>query len=377
MKRLLSIISVLAIILIFFSPQCAASDVSSLAEDYGIGETADKLPYSAAEFLEENGISPDDPEGVMSLSPKTVIEYTVEKFKHSAAMPLKIFGSIISVIILSAAVSAAADTGGGGTKQVCRVISVLTAVAVTIPYVGSCLEDAADTLEKGSDFMLCYVPVFAGIAAAAGNAAASAGYNAAVLIIAEIAVTVTSQVLMPAVSVCMAMNIIEAVNPALKLSAVTGLLKKWSSLLMGFIMTVFTGFLSLQSIVGVSADTVGVKAAKFMMSNLVPVVGGAVADAYSTMRSGLGLLRGAAGAFGVIALTVTLLPPILETCCMYLAMTAGTAVSELLGINELGVFFRGAASVFSLVSAILACFCVMFVISTIILMAAGLGAAGA
>lgn len=377
MKKPLSLLLAALFALIFFPSVCYAADLPSLAEDYGISDTADKLPYSASEFLEENGISPDDPEGVLSLSPKTVIEYTAEKFKHSAAEPLKVFASIISVIILSAAVSAAADAGGGGTKQVCRIITVLTAVAVTVPHIESCLENAAATLENGSDFMLCYVPVFAGIAAAAGNAAASAGYNAAVLIAAEISVKLTSEALMPAASVCMAMNIIEAVNPSLNLSAVTGLLKKWSSLLMGFIMTIFTGFLSIQSIVGVSADTVGIKAAKFVVSNLVPVVGGAVADAYTTMRSGLGLLRGAAGAFGVIALTVTLLPPILETCCMYIAMTAGTAISELLGIKELGVFFRGAASVFSLISAMLACFCVMFVVSTVILMAAGLGAAGA
>lgn len=53
-------------------------------------------------------------------------------------------------------------------------------------------------------------------------------------------------------------------------------------------MTVFTGLLSIQSIVGTSADTLGVKAAKFVVSNFVPIVGSAVADAYTTMRSGLG-----------------------------------------------------------------------------------------
>ncbi|MBQ5332368.1 MAG: hypothetical protein J6K92_03795, partial [Oscillospiraceae bacterium] len=178
-------------------------------------------------------------------------------------------------------------------------------------------------------------------------------------------------------SLCMAMNIIDAVNPSFSLSSVTGLMKKLTALLMGFGMTIFTGLLSIQSIVGASADTLGVKAAKFVVSNFVPVVGSAVADAYSTMRSGLGLLRGAAGAFGIIAVCITLLPPILETACLYLAMTAGEAAAEMFGIKELGTFFRGAASVLSLCLAVLACFGVMFVISTVILMAAGLGTVNA
>ncbi|MGN1105939.1 MAG: stage III sporulation protein AE, partial [Huintestinicola sp.] len=161
------------------------------------------------------------------------------------------------------------------------------------------------------------------------------------------------------------------------LSSVTGLMKKITTLFLGFGMTVFTGLLSIQSIVGASADTLGVKAAKFVVSNFVPVVGSAVADAYSTMRSGLGLLRGAAGAFGIIALCVTLLPPVLETLCLYLAMTAGEAAAEMFGVKELGTFFKGAASVLSLTAAVLACFGVMFVISTVILMAAGLGTVNA
>ena len=48
------------------------ADISSLAEDYGANDTADSLPYDAAEFLRENNISPDDPEGITSLSPKTL-----------------------------------------------------------------------------------------------------------------------------------------------------------------------------------------------------------------------------------------------------------------------------------------------------------------
>ena len=97
-----------------------------------------------------------------------------------------------------------------------------------------------------------------------------------------------------------------------------------------------------------------------------------MADAYSSIRAGLGLLRGAAGAFGIIALAVTLLPPVIEVGCMYLTMTAGEAFAQMFGSGELATLFKGAASTLTLVIAMLSCFSVMFVISTVILMAAGL-----
>ena len=378
MKKLMTII-LSAVLMLALGADAGAeepADIASLAEDYGVSDTADSLPYDAAEFLRENNISPDDPDGITSLSPKTVISYMTEKLKHSAASPLRLFGTVFSVIILAAAGGAAADIVQSGSEKIYRTAAVLAAVGVTVPSLESCLDTAADTLIRGSDFLVCYVPVFTGIAAASGSVTASAGYSMTVLLLAQAAVKIASEVLVPVISVCMAMNIIDAVNPSFSLSSVTGLLKKWTSLLLGLMMTVFTGLLSIQSIVGTSADTLGVKTAKFVVSNFVPIVGSAVADAYTTMRSGLGLLKGTAGAFGIIALCVILLPPVIETACLYLAMTAGKAAAELFGAKELGRFFGGAASLLAMTGAVLACFAVMFVISTVILMAAGMSALG-
>lgn len=378
-KLILAIITAaLAVLLCSFSVSAEEISLGELAEEYGINEVSEALPYDAESFLRDKGISPDDPDSITKLTPKTVLSYMWEKLKYSAAAPVRLFGIVLSVIILGAASGAAADSiGNKGSTGLYRTITVMTAIILTVPSMESCIKNAAATLKSGSEFMLCYVPIFAGISAAAGNAASSLSYNAIVLLIAEAAVKIASDMLMPVISVCMAMNIIDAVNPTFSLSSVTGLMKKMTTLLLGFGMTVFTGLLSIQSIVGASADTLGIKAAKFVVSNFVPVVGSAVADAYSTMRSGLGLLRGAAGAFGIIALCVTLLPPVLETLCLYLAMTAGEAAAEMFGVKELGTFFKGAASVMSLTAAILACFGVMFVISTVILMAAGLGTVNA
>lgn len=378
-KILLAIItSALTVLLCSFSVSAEEISLGDLAEEYGINEISEALPYDTESFLEDNGISPDDPDSITKLTPKTVISYMWEKLKYSAAAPIRLFGIVLSVIILGAASGAAADSlGNKGSIGLYRTVTVMIAIILTVPSIENCIKNSAQTLKSGSEFMLCYVPVFAGISAAAGNAASSLSYNAIVLLIAEISVSIVSDMLMPVISVCMAMNIIDSVNPTFSLSSVTGLMKKITSLFLGFGMTIFTGLLSIQSIVGASADTLGVKAAKFVVSNFVPVVGSAVADAYSTMRSGLGLLRGAAGAFGIIALCVTLLPPVLETLCLYLAMTAGEAAAEMFGVKELGTFFKGAASVLSLTAALLACFGVMFVISTVILMAAGLGTVNA
>ena len=54
----------------------------------------------------------------------------------------------------------------------------------------------------------------------------------------------------------------------------------WS---LGFLMSVFIGVISIQSIVSSAADGLTTKTTKYVVSNFVPIVGGAVSDAYATV----------------------------------------------------------------------------------------------
>ena len=192
------------------------------------------------------------------------------------------------------------------------------------------------------------------------------------LLVSETAVQFSGEVMIPALSVCMAMGIVEAINPDFKLSGITEAIKNVVTFVLGFIMTIFIGLLSLQSIVGASADTLGVKAAKFMVSNCIPVVGGAIADTYTTVKNSLGLLRGGVGFFGIAAIFIMILPPLLEIAAMKLMFTVADVVSELFGVNQVKILIKNTNWILSTIFSILICFSVMLIISTAVLMLVGL-----
>jgi stage III sporulation protein AE len=149
-----------------------------------------------------------------------------------------------------------------------NIISVIIAVNVICAPVSECIADAADTLNSGGEFMIGYIPVFTGITASAGNVTSAMSYSAVIIMASEAAVQLASNYIMPVLSICMALGVVEAVNPSFSLSGITAGIKKAASVMLGFVMTIFVGLLTVQSIVGASADTIGVKAAKFMVSTL-------------------------------------------------------------------------------------------------------------
>ncbi len=76
-----------------------------------------------------------------------------------------------------------------------------------------------------------------------------------------------------------------------------------------------------------SADAATIKAAKFTMSNLVPVVGGVISDTAETLLAGAGVLRNAAGVFGMLAVVGICLVPFLNLGVHYLMYKCTAALA--------------------------------------------------
>ena len=115
----------------------------------------------------------------------------------------------------------------------------------------------------GSNFMMFYVPVFAGVIGAGGSLTSASVYNIGVLLVAEVAVQIATKFLLPLMGLMFAMSIIETINPGISLNGITNAVKKTIQWILGLVMTLFVAMITIQSIVGTSADSVGVRTAKF------------------------------------------------------------------------------------------------------------------
>ncbi len=374
MKKIICILICTLLYLFFFGQYHSADDEELISRlESEAGEINDNLPDEVNDFLDDNDISVEDTEKMTSITPGDVFRYIWGEFKTKLKMPLKTLACLLGAVLISSLAGSMGDTiTNKSLTRIYEVITVIITVGVICNPISQCISNAATTLSQGGNFMIGYIPIFAGITASSGNVTSAVSYNSIVLLVAEVAVQLAANYLMPMLSICMALGIVEAINPTFNLSGITKAIKKVASFLICFVMTIFVGLLSLQSIVGVSADTLGVKAAKFMVSNFIPVVGGAVADAYTTLRSSLGLLRGGVGFIGIISISLLVLPTILEITAMRAVIFIGDILSDMFGIPQIKVLMKNTSQILALAFSILVCFFIILVISTTILMMVGL-----
>ena len=320
---------ILIVILFFCTSFTAYADFSAADEIYS-ASGAEEL--YAGETLEDYGISFENPSSILSVTPAELWKLIKNTVISKVTAPLRLLVSLGIVVVLTALAESLGDTvKKGGTAKVYELVCVLAGVAAVSAPICEVLANSAEALEDGADFMNCFVPVFAGIAAAGGHITSATGYNVLVLTVSDIAIQAANGILMPLLSMCLCLAIVDASCSAVSLKGMLDGVKKLVTWGLGLIMTVFTGLLSIQSIVGSSADTLGSKTAKYVISNCIPVVGGAVSDAYSTVRGSIALLRNGVGSIGIAALAVMLLPPVISLALYRISVSAASAAADIFG----------------------------------------------
>lgn len=366
MKRVLAALSVLFCVWWLALP-VQAEAAQEIYEQSGASELT--VNEDAQAVLDEQNLSFSDPQGILSFSPSGIASSLLERVKAELTAPLRLGGVLIAVTIL------AAMTGGIGDglqdrslSRMFEMICVLVCVTQITSPMASCFLAAGNGLQEGGTFMLAFVPVFTTVVAAGGGPVTASAYHMVVLTLAEVAVQIATGILMPLLQMCLALSIVDAVHPTLSLSGFIGGIKKVVTWGLGLVMALFVGLLSVQGVVSTSADSVATKATKFMLSSCVPVVGGAVSDAFSTVRGSLGVLRSGVGGVGIVALAATVLPPLVHLALYRLSLFVAGLAADVLEIPQLRRLFHNLESILSVAIGILACFSFMLLLSTALVM---------
>ena len=142
-------------------------------------------------------------------------------------------------------------------------------------------------------------------------------------------------------------------------------------LLLALCLTIFVGLLSVQSMVTGAADTVGNRTVKFVISSTVPVVGGALSEAYGSLFGCLGVVKSTIGVFGIIVMIASLLPVVLELSLTLLSLNLAGAVGDLLGQKRASGVLRSTSSALSIMLGLILCYGMMILVSVTIMLLMG------
>lgn len=281
----------------------------------------------------------------------------------AAVLGLSVLGSCLSHL----------DSGFGKSpsgKAAYYAVYILIAGIVSASFCDAA-KGAADAVRNLGMFMRLIVPAVITALVTSGAAVSASVFEPVLISVIEISVSLIEHVMIPLVMVTAGINIISGLTEEYKADRLVKLLSsavKWG---LGVMMTVFISTAGLQSIAATGVDSLTLKLSKFAAANLIPVVGGILAESCETVMKCSAVIKNSVGVVGIIAVILTALTPILKISATLIIFRLSAAAAEPVGDPKIIKCISQLADSISLLFSMLAAVTVMFVIILTVTVNAG------
>lgn len=363
-KRFLPLFFALFLCFLFWlSPGAAAQETNreeELLEKSGANEMYESLDEETKELLSRTGIQGAGEKGEGE-SWFTVLSGLL---REKLSEPLRALMALFAVIILcrlancfdSAEISSAAGFAGA---LACAVITVTPLLEL--------MENAKRAIEGASVFLLASVPVYSGLMAASGSAAAGTSYSFLTLAAGNAIPLLSMTLVFPLLHAVLAFSLMSSVSQ-IKLDRVLASVYGFSKWLLVLAVTVFSGVLSVQTALNAQVDAASNKAMKLLASSAIPIVGGAFGDAVAAIQNSVHIVKSGVGAFGILAALGIFAPAAIEAGAWIGVCSLGQIAGDLFEMPKLSSFLGMCASVARMILAVIASVCAVSVVSAAIVL---------
>ena len=166
-------------------------------------------------------------------------------------------------------------------------------------------------------FLRGLVPVALASLAVSGAAISATTFELVLMSVIEITELAVEKFFLPLVMMSAALTIANNISKTLNAEKLVQLLSKTVKWGIGVMMTVFVGITGLQGIATGSADGLSVKVTKFAAANLIPMVGGLLAETVETVMNCSVVIKNAVGVIGIVTVIfIAAFPLIKVSACL-------------------------------------------------------------
>lgn len=369
--RKVKIFAVCVLIILSFSVNAYAAGESEYyngqVESSGAEDILSGLDSETKERLGELGIEDVNFSSLFDVSFSKIFSFVKKAAEGKLESPLKSLMKLLSVIILIA-VCESFMPDYDKMKNVINMAAVLFSVTVIISPLYDAMESAVSSVGVCADFMKSLIPVLVGIVSASGNPSLAVSFQSCAFAAAEVISALGKNYVVPIVGAVTALDLTGSLMPSMKLSGITELVKKTVIQTLSFTATLYVSFLGIKGALANAADTVASKGIKLVISSAVPIVGGAVSEAYSGIIGSLVLVRSTVGIFGIIVIAVITVPSMLQLLFWIFALKLGAAAGEVFSLGGVSSLLKALSCAITLLNVVILFGAVLFIISLALLL---------
>lgn len=326
------------------------------------------IDVDIADFAQENGI---DFEQLTKAPFETLWSIVKDSLIKNTGNPFAVFYRITAILIVTAFIGFFASDKLSQVSSAVNTVTVLVIFSNVFTQFQQMSEETLQTFFDVKNFMVSFLPVFAGASFASGEIITSGIYTGFFLVAVVSVANFCINWIVPSVNVFVALGMVSALSSLINLKPLCDFYTKTIKIAMTSAVSVLCFVLSLQTAITQGQDSLAIKTGKLIVTTAVPVIGSALQGAVGSVYASMSVLKGFCGIAGIGALLAVFLPHIVKLAVSWLGFMAVGAFSEMLEnsmVHRLLSVFRGVTEIMLSVTvlfAVLLIFCITIMIKTI------------
>lgn len=176
----------------------------------------------------------------------------------------------------------------------------------------SIITNIKDTVQHLVGFSYSLIPLLLSLMMITGNMVTASAVQPILLIIITFIGTFISNFLLPMILIGTSLGIISKISDRVQIDKLAKTFKSSVVWILGIVLTIFTGVLSLESSLTGYVDGITTKTTKAVITSAIPVVGKILSDTAETVLGSGIILKNAVGIIGVIVIIGICAMPIIK-----------------------------------------------------------------
>ena len=218
--------------------------------------------------------------------------------------------------------------GGAGATAGVALLCRFACVRIMMESFATTRQMAAEVLKNACSAVGAITPVLASAMTLTGCTATAAALSPAASLCASAIENVLVGVGLPLCDVSAAVAAAGNLSESFRLDRLSSLLINSIKWVIGIMMTAFIGILSVEGLLSATQDSTAMRSMRYIVENMLPIVGGEVSGATTALAGSAVLARSAVGVTGILLLFGACARPMAKLAASYFSMRLAAAVFE-------------------------------------------------
>lgn len=271
-------------------------------------------------------------EGKIGIAFKGVLSGMLKFLFHELFLSSRLLGTIIVLAIFAALLESMQSAfEANNVSKIAHTICFLVLMILAVQSFVAATTYAKMAIQTMVDFMIATIPMYLALLAATGGMASAAMIHPLIVFLINVIGDLIQYIVFPLIFFSAILTLVSQLSSRYKVTELANFLRATAVWVLGVFFTIFLGVVSVQGAAGAVADGVSIKAAKYVSSNFVPVVGKLFSDAADTVVGASLIVKNALGITGVTVLLLICAFPAIKILALGLIYNVAAALMQPLG----------------------------------------------